>query len=62
MDFILAHKILASRQKDEDDIEALCDRLGVTTKRKAQAIVNKYINKDTRRYHQVPQKLKKLFG
>lgn len=62
MDFVLAHKIVAGRQKDEDDIEALCNRLGITTKRKAQSIVNKYINKDTQRYHQVPQKLKKLFG
>ena len=62
MDFILAHKIVASRQKDEDDIQALCDRLGVTTKKKAQALVNKYITQETQRYHQVPQKLKKLFG
>ncbi len=41
--FILAHKLLAGRGKDEDDIKALCQILGISTRKQAKAVVDTYI-------------------
>ncbi len=43
-DYILAHKILAGREKDKSDIRALAHELGITTRAQAQAVVDRYIS------------------
>lgn len=42
-DYILALKLFAGRDKDRDDILALCQRLGITTRQQAQDVVNRYV-------------------
>jgi hypothetical protein len=44
-DYILALKLLAGREKDEDDIIALCDKLAVKTREQAQTLVNRYADR-----------------
>jgi len=60
-DFILALKLVAGREKDKADIEMLCSQLGITTRRKAQTIIDKYINKWTQRNNRVATKLDMFF-
>ncbi len=60
-DFILAHKLVAGRKKDQDDIEALCAQLGVTTRRKAQKILDKYISREIQENNHVAAKLDAFF-
>ena len=42
---ILVLKLLAGREKDEDDILALCEMLGVQTREQAQELVDRYADK-----------------
>lgn len=42
-DYILALKLLAGRQKDRNDIYALCQQLQIQTREQAQALVDLYI-------------------
>ena len=60
-DFILAHKLLAAREKDMADIRALCAHLGVDTRKKAQKIVNKHIRQEIQDNHRVAITLAILF-
>lgn len=60
-DFILAHKLVAGRQKDQSDITALCEQLGVKTRKKAQKILNKYISQEVQEDNHIPTKLALLF-
>src|SRR5258708_3905742 len=48
-DFILAHKLVAGRDKDLDDIEVLLDELGIRNRKQAQKIIDTYIKKDVQR-------------
>jgi predicted nucleotidyltransferase len=41
-EYILALKLLAGRDKDEDDILTLCERLNIQTREDAQAVVDRY--------------------
>ncbi|EFH84381.1 DUF6036 family nucleotidyltransferase [Ktedonobacter racemifer] len=41
-EYILALKLLAGRARDEDDIEALCEQIGVETRAQAQTLVDRY--------------------
>lgn len=43
---ILALKLLSGREKDEDDIIALCERLEIETREQAQALVDRYADKN----------------
>lgn len=43
LDFILAMKLFADRDKDLTDIEALLQALGITTREELQAIADKYV-------------------
>lgn len=62
-DFILAHKLLAGREKDLSDIEALFDELKITTRKNAQEIIDKYIqNKDIQRSQRVQETLNIFFS
>ena len=45
-EFILAHKLVAGREKDLDDIDALCRQLGIKNRKKAQKILDTYIYQD----------------
>jgi len=44
-DFILALKLLAGRERDEDDIVALSEALNITTREEAQTLVDRYAEK-----------------
>ena len=44
-DFILALKLLAGRDRDEDDILALCQKLSIQTREQAQALVDRYADR-----------------
>jgi hypothetical protein len=61
MDFILAHKLVAGREKDIDDIESLRRTLGITTREQAQRILDIYIAQDTQIHHQVDATLDDIF-
>ncbi len=56
-DFILAHKLVAARNKDIDDVEALLSQLEVDTRKKAQGILDKYIDWDIQQNNHVDAKL-----
>lgn len=60
-DFILAHKLIAAREKDTADIRALCAQLRVDTRKKAQKIVDKYISKEIQENNRLAVKLAILF-
>ena len=60
-DFILAHKLAASRPKDMGDIVALCQQLRVDTRKKAQKIVDKYISREAQEDERIVEKLSRLF-
>jgi hypothetical protein len=60
--FILAHKLIAGREKDEKDIQALFQRLHITKRQQAQKILDKYItNKDIQDSEGVQETLDDLF-
>jgi hypothetical protein len=61
-DFILAHKLTASRRKDRADIDALCKQLKVNTREKAQKLIEKYINQDLQKVSHVAEKLDRYFS
>lgn len=42
-DYILALKLLAGRQKDREDIQALCQLLHIQTREQAHQIVDRYV-------------------
>jgi hypothetical protein len=44
-DYMLALKLLAGRQKDQRDIEALCQQLQIHSREQAQQLVDQYIPK-----------------
>lgn len=60
-DFVLAHKILAARNKDKGDIEVLLSQLKIDTRKKAQRILDKYIHPDIQSNHHVDAKLDLFF-
>jgi hypothetical protein len=61
--YILALKIFAGRDRDEEDIHALCDLLGMKTRNQARKLMDRYItNKDLQATEQVEKKLTKFFG
>lgn len=43
VDYILALKLLAGRQKDKEDIQLLCEQLHINTRIHAQQVVDRYI-------------------
>ncbi|MDQ2715661.1 MAG: DUF6036 family nucleotidyltransferase [Chloroflexota bacterium] len=61
-EYILALKLLAGRQKDRDDIEALCQQLHIQTAHQAQQIIDRYIpNKQLQQVSDVAKTLDSLF-
>jgi hypothetical protein len=60
-DFILAHKFVAGRPKDMDDIHALCCLLRVTDRGEAQKILDKYISQEIQSHYHVETTLRRLF-
>lgn len=60
--YILAHKLLAGRRKDFEDINALLKELHIQDRRQAQRIINRYItNKDIQQSHNVEATLNTFF-
>lgn len=60
--YILALKLLAYRDKDKEDIEALCQRLGIQTREQAQSVVNLYVpDPSTQDIFRLEETLEKLF-
>jgi hypothetical protein len=43
-EYILALKLLAGREKDEDDILTLCETLHISSREQAQSLVDRYAN------------------
>ncbi|GHO47255.1 DUF6036 family nucleotidyltransferase [Ktedonospora formicarum] len=46
VNYILALKLLAGRDRDEDDILALCEHIGIKTREQAQTLVDRYASKE----------------
>ena len=61
-DYILALKLLAGRQKDWDDIYALCQHLKIRTRKQAQQLVDRFIpNKQVQQINDLDDKLNLFF-
>jgi len=45
-EYILVLKLLSGRDRDEEDILALCDRLNIQTRGQAQALVDRYASRE----------------
>lgn len=61
-EYILAHKLLAGREKDENDILALSQQLNIKTRAQAQKLVEKYIpNKQLHQLHGLDETVDRFF-
>lgn len=61
-EYILAHKLLAGREKDENDILALSQQLKIKTRAQAQKLVEKYIpDKQLHQLHDLDNTLDRFF-
>ena len=61
-EYILALKLLAGRQKDIEDIQALCDQLQIRTREQAQRLVDLYIpDKQTQQLNELDDTLDDFF-
>jgi hypothetical protein len=61
-EYILALKLLAGRQKDRDDIFALCQQLKIRTRQQAQQLVDRYIpNKQVQQINDLDDTLNLFF-
>jgi hypothetical protein len=58
---ILVLKLLAGRDKDEDDILALCEKLDIQTREQAQALVDRYADQAWQRECVLEKTLDALF-
>ncbi len=61
MEYILATKIAAYRQKDAKDIQILIDELKVRTHAQAKTIIDKFLLPDAQEFWEVDEKLEILF-
>ena len=61
-DFILAHKLIAAREKDIPDIQVLCAQLGIDTRKKAQKVLDKYISQEIQENNHAADKLDIFFS
>lgn len=61
MDFILATKLFGFREKDLNDVLALCSKLQVRTRAQAQTIVDRYVDRATQREYNTRVALDELF-
>ena len=61
LECILAMKLFAGREKDEADILALCEHLGVVTREQAQAVLDKYVYPRWQKEYRVSRTLDALF-
>ena len=61
-EYILALKLLAGRQKDEEDIQALCQQLKIQTREQGQELVDRYIpDKQVQQLNRLDKTLKVVF-
>ncbi len=61
-EYMLALKLFAGRDRDRDDILALCQQLGITTRQQAQDILDRFIpDRQTQQLNQVDDTLTDLF-
>jgi len=62
-EYILALKLLANRQKDQEDIQALCQQLRIQTREQAQQIVDRYVSeKEVQQLSGLDKTLRILFS
>ena len=61
MEYILATKIAAYRQRDKKDIQILLHDLNIHTREQAKAIVDRFLLPDAQEFWEVAQKLDVLF-
>ena len=60
-DYVLALKLLAGRERDEPDIEALCNALHIQTRAQAQALLDRYASQAWQQECHVKQTLLDFF-
>ena len=60
-DFILAHKLVAAREKDIPDVQVLCSELVIDTRKKAQKVLDKYISREIQANNRADEKLDIFF-
>ncbi|MBV9689273.1 MAG: hypothetical protein JO202_06135 [Ktedonobacteraceae bacterium] len=61
-EYILALKLLAGRQKDQRDIQALCQLLHIRTRQQAHQLIDRYIpNRQVQQTNALDEKLDNLF-
>lgn len=61
-DVILVLKLMAYREKDHGDIQALCQSLSITTRRQAQSLLNDYVSGRWQKEYMVEKALTQLFS
>ncbi len=61
-DFILAHKLVAGRSKDFDDIGALLETLRIRSRKQAQRVLDRYIDQGIQESHNVQSTLERFFS
>ena len=61
-DYILTLKLLAGRDKDEEDILALCEALDIHTREQAQSLVDRYATQQWQQECSLHLTLNDLFG
>lgn len=60
-EYILALKLLAGRQKDNEDIRLLCQQIPIRTRNEAQQLVDRYIPKKVQQVNNLDDTLDDLF-
>ena len=58
---ILALKLMSYRPKDTDDVEVLCQQLGISTYEQAQELVNEFVPERAQREYRLSDTLDELF-
>jgi hypothetical protein len=58
---VLAMKIIAFRDKDQEDIAALCKQLRIKTRVEAQAIIDRFVTDEGQKENLVARTLNRLF-
>ncbi len=61
LDCMLALKLLSGRPRDEEDIAALCQQLNISTRKQAQALVDRYADRQWQQECMIEATLDALF-
>jgi len=59
--YVFALKIAANRRKDQADIQALINEIGIGSRDEAQAIVDRFLLPEAQEFWEVQKKIKRYF-